>query len=92
MTNAEKFKEVFGFYPDAHPSEHICNYIYCDDQKCETCLYNKDPSGNGIKRAVEWGDEYIDRTLSCNTCINNHSHHGVCDICKDFNCWTMKRK
>lgn len=23
----------------------------------------------------------------CKSCRNHHSHHGVCDICKDFSCW-----
>ena len=30
MTNAEKFKEVFGFYPDAHPSEEMCDFLFLE--------------------------------------------------------------
>ena len=53
MTNAEKFREVFGFYPDAHPTEDVCNYVYCDEQDCATCRYYK-----GDKEKATWDDEY----------------------------------
>lgn len=55
MTNAEKFKEVFGFYPDAHPSEEMCDFVFCDEQECESCRY----SVKGKKLAKKcWDDEY----------------------------------
>ena len=27
---------------------------------------------------------------TCTTCRNHGSHHGICDICHDYSCWTAK--
>lgn len=27
-------------------------------------------------------------TKNCRTCRNFGSHHGICEICKDYKCWT----
>lgn len=56
MTNAEKFREVFGFYPDAHPSEEICDFVFCDEQDCKACKYNG-RNGYGFGKKT-WDDEY----------------------------------
>ncbi len=32
--------------------------------------------------------EYESTTKTCKTCRNYGSHNGVCDICKDYNCFT----
>ena len=53
MTNAEKFKEVFGFWPDVRFSERMCNSVCCFDQKCDECQHQK---ANGEKKT--WEDEY----------------------------------
>lgn len=54
MTNAEKFKEVFGFWPDVDFSERMCNEVCCFDQNCEACRYQKD------NKKVTWEDEYAE--------------------------------
>ena len=58
MTYAEKFKQVFGFYPDVHPGEEICNSVYCDDKPCDKCKYSKSSEKFQNKR-ITWMDEYV---------------------------------
>ena len=60
MTNAEKFKEIFGFYPDAHPSEEMCDYVYCSEQVCESCRFYKAKTTNKT-----WDDEYEEVIDDC---------------------------
>lgn len=54
MTNAEKFKEVFGFWPDVRLSDHMCDIVLCFDQKCDECPYQKN------NEKVTWEDEYAE--------------------------------
>lgn len=62
MTNAEKFKEVFGFYPDAYEDESVCNMMRCEDASCKDCpycvYYDEDEDGHNDIHA-KWTDEYI---------------------------------
>lgn len=55
MTNADKFKEVFGFWPNAGDDESICNSVFCEDTSCDGCRYSGRDHDNSI---VCWGDEY----------------------------------
>lgn len=59
MTNAEKFKEVFGFYPDAHEDDSVCNIMRCEDVSYKDCPYCVYYGHNDIH--AKWTDEYIGR-------------------------------
>lgn len=49
MTNAEKFKEVFGVDPDMS----VCPLYACSDM----CKYNRGPQGPGCSYSW-WNDEF----------------------------------
>ena len=53
MTNADKFKEVFGFWPDFRMDEAVCNVMLCGDILCKDCRYCDEDECHGC-----WGDEY----------------------------------
>lgn len=61
MTNAEKFKEVFGYWPEARFEEAMCNFMMCGDEPCKTCkyckVYGEDEDGLDDKH-ITWNDEY----------------------------------
>lgn len=52
MTNAEKFKEVFGLYPNVYEDESVCNFMRCEDVSCKNCPYCT------YYDEVKWTDEY----------------------------------
>lgn len=56
MTNADKFKEVFGFWPEARMDDSMCNSVFCGDTPCDGCRYyiGRDHDNS----TVCWGDEY----------------------------------
>lgn len=41
---------------------------------------------NALRACIE--EQENNEAKTCTTCQNNNSHHGVCDICHEFSCWT----
>lgn len=51
MTNAEKFKEVFGFEVNRNVVEDVCSVVQCDNiSDCNRCPYQS---------RFEWDDPYV---------------------------------
>lgn len=54
MTYKEKFKEVFGYFPESCTNDDvICDFVDCDCIPCKQCKYLKEDHTH-----VKWGDEY----------------------------------
>ena len=54
---AEKFKEVFGFFPDKRLNEEVCDIVNCEGIDCPDCQYLKLNSDDN----VTWGDKYEEK-------------------------------
>jgi hypothetical protein len=56
-------------------------------------LYRNKHEGIRIEfESIWWDAEYKEPTTkTCKSCRNYGSHNGVCDICKDYNCFTEQK-
>ena len=50
LTNAEKFKEVFGFEPNKTRIAEVCDMLDCRDTICEDCPYHNKVRWNDMWR------------------------------------------
>ena len=58
------------------------DYKCCKENKVTLNLFEE------LVKAVSNGTIVDSKT--CDSCRNKNSHHGVCDICHEHQCWTAK--
>lgn len=69
-----------------HIDFYSINTVDGEEQICPSCYDAKMIKHFELKKTVT---RYkFDRNHSCLNCRNRGSHNGVCDICKNYNCWT----